>query len=93
MFNIFKKKPKAIKKLKQKAIKENQAIQFTDLLKQQITITRELDGRNILLGLHIDDKKIILDNELSLLLVSILKEYCMTNDIEQSLEVFNEKGE
>ena len=39
----------------------------------------------------IDDKKIILDNELSLLLVSILKEYCMTNDIEQSLEVFKEK--
>lgn len=93
MFNIFKKKPKAVKKLKQAKIKENQSLIFKDLLNQEVSITREIDGHNILLGLNIKDEKVILDQELSVLLLSVLKEYCMTKDIEQSLSILNDKGE
>lgn len=93
MFNLFKKKPKAIKKLKQNKVTLDKAINFKDLVNNKISITRELDGNSILLGINIDDKKIILDNELSLLVLSVLKEYCMTNDIEQSLDVLTNKGE
>ena len=93
MFNLFKKKSKVIKKLKNKKISDNQSITFTDLLKQPIIISREVDGHNILLGLGIDDKKVILDQELCVLLLSVLKEYCMTNDIENTLDILNEKGE
>ena len=90
MFHIFKKKPKAIKKLKQIELQENQALAFKDLLRQEINITREIDGHNILLGIAIDDKKIILDQELSVLLLSVLKEYCMTKDIKNSLALLKE---
>ena len=93
MFNIFKKKPKPIKKLKQAKVKENQALVFKDLLDQDIKITREVDGHNILIGVTVDDKKVILDDELCVLLLSVLKEYCMTKDIVNSLEVLEEKGE
>ena len=93
MFNIFKKKLKIIKKLKQAKIKENQLLIFKDLLNQEVSITRKLDGHNILLGLNIKDEKVILDQELCVLLLSVLKEYCLTNDIEQSLSILNDKGE
>lgn len=93
MFNLFKKKPKAVKKLKQNKITLDKAINFKDLVNNKVVITRELDGNNILLGINVDNKKIILDTELSLLLLSILKEYCMTNDIEQSLDTLTSKGE
>ena len=93
MFNLFKKKSKIIKKLKTQKIKENQALVFKDVLGQSIKLIRKLDGHSILLGLEIDDKQIVIDQELSIVLLSILKEYCMTNDIENSLALGEEKGE
>ena len=89
MFKIFKKIKKSTKAKIQ--IDPNESLAFRDLLRQSIKITREISGNEILIGVNIDKSKIILDKELCLLLISILKEYCLTDDILNSFEMLRER--
>ena len=91
MFNIFKKKNKALFNNKNLKANTNENVIFKDLLGQQLQITREISGNEVLFGLGIDKNKAILDKELCFLLISILKEYCLTNDILNSFEMLREK--
>ena len=92
--NSSKKKPRILNNSKQKILVNfNESLTFSDLLRQPIYLTREISGNDILLGLGIKDSKVILDKELCLLLIAVLKEYCLTNDILNSFEMLREKEE
>ena len=92
MFNFLSRKhskKKATESIKSTDLMES--LTFNDLLEHPLVITREPSGNNLFLGLQVGDKKVILDGELCVLLMSVLKEYCMTNDIKNSLEMVKEK--
>ena len=93
MFNFFKKKPRILNNKKAHTIETDESLAFTDLLRQSVKITREISGNEILIGLKVNDTKLIFDKELCLLLLSVLKEYCLTNDILNSFEMLRDKEE